>query len=171
MNSNTLYAAAMVGRQADYDDQIIKEAWEEDGYNNMAELKAQDACEAAYEAHGADVYGKCRAAGISCGSDAGCDAVFLKYAKALKKGYKGSFADFKKRSKNLAAIGTIGLDFIGGLLGKIGSGRDGGEGGGDYGAYGGYAPPQKSRTGLYIGLGLVAVVGVGVAIYFANKKK
>jgi hypothetical protein len=141
-----MYAASMVGRQSDYNDAIIREVWAEDGYESMTESNAQDACEAAYEKHGADVYGKCRAAGMSCGSDKACDAVFLKYAKALSRSYKGSFEDFKKRSGNLAAAGQISLDLVGSLLSSLGGGRDN-TGGGDYGGGYDYTPPRK-RTGL-----------------------
>jgi hypothetical protein len=63
----------------------------------MEELKAQDACEAVYEKHGAERYGKCRAAGMSCKDDKECDKIFLEYAKRLEDVfYKGSFEEYKK---------------------------------------------------------------------------
>ena len=176
MDSNTLYAAAMVGRQDAYNDAIVIDVWKEEGFGNMIESKAQDACEPAYEKHGASVYAKCRQAGISCGSDASCDAVFLKYAKALAKDYKGSFEDFKKRSANLAGLGQLSADLVGKLLTSISGGGSGDVQGVDSDFCAMY-PTDPScglaprRTGLYIALGLTALVGIGVAVYFANKNK
>jgi hypothetical protein len=165
MDNNTLYAASIVGRQQDYDDYIIKQAWMEDEYDNMIEAKANDACEVVYEKHGAEAYARCRAGGISCGSDTDCDAVFLKYVKSLTNGYKGTFADFKKRSGNLAAAGQLGASLVGKLLSSLGGG-----GSADSTGYTGedFTPP-KNRTGLYIGLGVAAAAAIGVAVYFARK--
>tara|TARA_R110000822_G_scaffold55834_6_gene141502 strand:- start:2413 stop:2922 length:510 start_codon:yes stop_codon:yes gene_type:complete len=169
MDSNTLYAASMIGRQVSSEDQMIIDAWKEDGYESMIESKANDACEAAYEKYGADVYSKCRSAGIACGKDKSCDEVFLKYAKALARGYKGSFGDFKKRSASLASIGEIGMNLIGGWLSNVGKEKRGENVGSD--DYFDDDDKPKKRTGLYIGLGVAAIAAIGVAIYFVRKNK
>ena len=88
----------------------------------------------------------------------------VKYSKALVKGYSGDFASFKKKSGVLASIGEIGGGLLRGLLGNK-------ENGVQVGGDGYYPEPPKSRTGLYIGIALVAVIGIGAAIYFARKKK
>lgn len=161
MDSNTLYAASLVGSQQDYDDAIIRDVWAED-HSNMTSTQAENACERAYESQGADAYNKCRAAGISCGNDKACDAIHAKYAAALARGYSGSFEDFKRRSDTLNSLGQLGISLVSGLFGGRDQQAQGG--GAPY-----VAPPQKSRTGLYVVLGLVAVAGIGTAIYFANK--
>jgi len=174
MDSNTLYVATMVGRQDAYNDAIVVDVWKEEGFGNMSEEKAQDACEDAYEKHGASVYAKCRAAGVSCGSDSDCDVIFAKYAKALAKNYKGSFEDFKKRSSNLASAGQLSMEWAG----KILSGLGGGQGAGqeiDAGFCAMYPDDvacagAKKRTGLYVAIGILALGAIGTAIYFATKK-
>jgi hypothetical protein len=41
-----------------------------------------------------------------------------------------------------------------------------------FGNSGTYVPPTetKNNTGLYVGLGIIAVIGVGIGIYFVTKK-
>ena len=163
-----MIAASMVGRQDAYDTQIVKEVW-----NNaeMLEFTAKDfegetnMCEATYEAQGAEAFNKCRAAALSCGEDKTCDGIAVRYAAALEKGYSKSFEDFKKKTNTLAAIGDIATGILGGLFNKGGSQSNIQVGGGAY-----YPPQEKSKKGLYLALGAVAVVGIGVAIYFARKK-
>ena len=172
MDVNTLYAAIDLGAQEEYDTQIIKDVWNDESTNfqNFTDKDfagETNMCEAAYEASGADAYSKCRAAALACGADAKCNALAVKYAQALEKGYSKSFADFKKKSGTLAAIGDIASGLLGGLLGSLGKKDNNIEVGGG----GVYPAPTKSRTGLYIGVGLVAAVGIGAAIYFATRKK
>jgi hypothetical protein len=164
-----MYAASMVGRQEDYNDAIIRDVWAEEEYEGMNLTKATDICQSLKNTHGAEAWNKCKDAAVGCKNDSACDTVAEKYAKALSRGYKGSFSDFKRRSENLAAAGMIGMDLVSSLLSRIGSGRDN-TGGGDYGGGYDYDPTPKPRTGLYIALGLVAVAGIGAAIYFAKKK-
>lgn len=177
MDTNAMYAAAMVGRQADYDDFIIKEAWAEDGFESMTTASAQATCSVVHEKQGSEAYSRCMDAANSCGSSKTCDTTAIKYAKALSKGYSKSFDDFKKRSETLAGLGKLGMDLGGAILTILGGNKEGGsdEGGGGStycleNPYDALCQPKKSRTGLYIGLGVLAVGAIGAAIYFGRKK-
>jgi hypothetical protein len=162
MDSNTLYVASIVGSQEDYNDSIVRDVWSED-HSNMTATQAENACEAVYEAQGADAFNKCRAAGIACGGDKSCNAIHAKYARALAKGYKGSYEDFKRRSETLSSLGQLGLNLVSGLFGSKDQSSSGG-------TYRDDTPPPPPKTGLYIVLGLLAAAGIGTAIYFATKK-
>jgi hypothetical protein len=165
MNANVLYNSAMIGERVLSNDEIIKSVWAEDSYESMTAMQADTLCGDL----GDSVYGKCMNAANQCGSDASCDVVARKYAKALGKGYQGSFDAFKKRSQNLANLGEMALGAFGNLFSKIGSGGsdeasmydDSYTGGNDSGG---------SGSGLLIGVGVLAVIGIGVGIYFATKK-
>jgi len=166
MDSTYYMTIAALGAQEEYDTQIVKQVWNEDN-SNFTETEAGNNCEAAYEKQGASVYNKCRAAGISCGKDAACNAMATKYAAALTSGYSKDFETFKKKTNGLAAVGEIGGAFLSGILDRIG-GRGGSVASPSDSQD--YIPTKKSNTGLYIGIGLVAVVGIGVAIYYGTKK-
>jgi hypothetical protein len=170
MDVNTLYAAVDLGAQEEYDTQIVKEVWNNDTSNfTQSELGSEtNICEATYESQGADAYNRCYNAALSCGSDSNCNALAVKYAQALNSGYSTSFEDFKKKTGTLSAVGEIATGLLGGLLGKLGGGSREGDiqlGGGGY-----YEPQQKSNKGMYIGIGIVALIGIGAAVYFARKK-
>ena len=175
MDSNTLYAASMIGRQVSSEDQMIIDAWKEEddeGFSglDMTALSAANAlCSPVKTAQGEATYNKCSQAVMSCGQDAECTEAVGKYAKALKRGYKGSFGDFKKRSASLASIGEIGMNLIGGWLSNIGKEKRGENVGSD--DYFDDDDKPKKRTGLYIGLGVAAIAAIGGAIYFVRKNK
>lgn len=169
MDINTMYAAVDLGIQDEYDTQIIKNVWNTDN-SSFANFTEKDfagetnMCEGVYEAQGADAYAKCRSAAMSADTPQH-NALAVKYAKALEGGYSKDFESFKKKSATLSAIGEIGAGLLGGLLDRFSSGNSG------TGGYEDSPLPPKSRTGLYIGIGLVAVLGIGTAIYFATRKK
>lgn len=165
MDANTLYAAASVGKQAASDEQIIKEVWSEE-HSNMTAEESVDNCDAAYEKQGAEAYNKCYQASLGC-KDADCNILAKKYAKALSKGYSGSFEEFKKKSANMSALGDLGKTIFGGLLANLANKKRNNGKGADDTVY----PQEKSKTGLYIGLGFVALVAIGTTIYFATRKK
>lgn len=166
MDINTMYAASQLGKQDEYDTQIVKDVWNQDFSNASTD---SDMCEAAYEAQGAEAFNKCNAAIASCGSDSTCRELAKKYSQALQGGYSKSFEDFKKKTGTLAAVGDIASGLLGGLLSNLGGGSREGDiqvGGGAY-----YEPQQKSNMGLKIGIGILALAGIGTAIYFATRKK
>lgn len=172
MDSNTMYAASMVGGQDDYNDYIVKQVWEDtsSNFSNMTIDSAQVLCNPVADKQGSSAYGRCMDAANGCREDETCNTAAKKYAKALAKGYKGSFADFKKRSSNLAAAGAIASDLLGGILSQLGGGQDAGAGTDGRDDYNTPPPPPKKKIGLYIALGAVALIGIGTAIYFARKK-
>jgi|DEB0MinimDraft_10_1074344.scaffolds.fasta_scaffold02741_16 hypothetical protein len=166
MDSNTLYNSAMIGEVALANDEIIKSVWKEDSFENMTAMQAEDLCGSL----GDSVYGKCMNAANQCGADGACDAVAKKYAKALGKGYQGSFEDFKKRSKSMGDMGQIALGFLGNFLGKIGSGGSNEQESYSDDSYSGGSDEGSSKTGLFVAVGALALIGIGVGIYFATKK-
>lgn len=111
------------------------------GFSNMTEEEASDSCESVYEKLGVEAFNKCR-------------------SEALQ-GKKGSFGDWMKTAQDAGWIDK-GLGLLGGALGgnKVNNN------------YGNYPPPpqKKNNTALYV-VGGLAVIGIGVAIYFATKKK
>ena len=171
MDVNTMYAAADLGLQDEYDTQIVKNVWNDS--SSFANFTAKDfegetnMCEGVYEKQGAEGYSKCYNAAISSNTPEH-NALALKYAKALEKGYSKDFESFKKKTGTLSSIGDIATGLLGGLLDNFASGNK--DGNIQVGGYE-YAPQPKSRTGLYVGIGLVAVLGIGTAIYFATRKK
>ena len=166
MDVNTMYAAAALGLQDEYDTQIVKDVWN----NSMSNMNAGEStknCFSVYEAQGSTAEGMCYQAGLSCGSDTDCNALAVKYAEALAGGYSKDFESFKKKSSFLVKAGEITGGILSGLLTSLGGDKDNQiDVGGGY-----YEPQKKSRTSLYIGIGVVAVIGIGVAIYFARKNK
>jgi hypothetical protein len=163
-----MYVASQLGLQDEYDTQIIKSVWNNDSdMSNMTAQKASDSCEIVYESQGSDAYNKCYNAALSCGSDTNCNALAVKYSQALAKGYSKDFESFKKKSSFMSNAGEISGGIISGLLASLGGGNeDRINVGGGY-----YEAPPKSKTGLYIGIGAVALIGIGAVIYFARKKK
>jgi hypothetical protein len=169
MDATSYMSVASYGIQQDYDDQIIREVWTEK-YSNLSETEASASCEEVYEKQGASAYNRCYLAGVSCKDNAACNEVAKRYAKALAKGYSKDFEAFKKRSQTLSQIGSTAGELLGGLLSGLGI-KDTPDASADvYSGDYSYEEPKK-KTGLYVGLGLVAAVGIGFAIYFATKKK
>lgn len=158
-----MYVASTIGLQDDYDTQIIKDVWN-NSMSNMNDVESSSSCEAVYESQGSSAYNKCYQASLSCGSDSKCDILAKKYAQALVGGYSKDFESFKNKSNILSSAGEIAGSLLSGLLGK--NENDTQIGGGGY-----YAPQSKSNKGLYIGIGVVALIGIGTATYFALKKK
>jgi len=111
------------------------------GFSNMTEQEASDKCEPVYESQGADAFNKCR-------------------EDALKG--KGKFGDWMKTAQDSGWIDK-GLGILGGFMNKNPQGTS--QGGNYY-----QQPPPKNNTALYV-VGGLAVVGIGVAIYFAVRKK
>ena len=173
MDVNTMYAAVDIGAQDEYDTQIVKDVWNNDtsNFQNFTEKDfagETNMCEATYEAQGGNSYAMCRSAALSCGTDVACNVIAEKYAKALEGGYSKDFEAFKKKTSMLASIGDIATNLLGGLISKLGGGssdQDVEVGGGRV-----VIEQEKSKTGLYIGIGVVAVAAIGTAIYFARKK-
>jgi hypothetical protein len=175
MDINTMYAAANVGLQDDYETQIIKEVWQKASSDmsnfTKADFEKEDnICEKVYEAQGSTAYGMCYNAAISANT-AAHNALIGRYAEAQVKGYQKDFESFKKKSSTLGALGNLAEGILGGLLGD--KRRDGTSNDSSVSVGGGgtYQPPEKSKLGLYIGLGAVALVGIGTAIYFFTRKK
>jgi hypothetical protein len=166
---HTVRTLGMAAKQDEYDTQIVKEVWADD-YSNLSEQQSADACEFVYESQGSGAYNKCYQAYLNCGSDASCVTMAQKYAQALAKGYSKDFESFKRKSNILGQTGEV----VGGLLtGLFGDRRrdnqnwnQNWQGGGTWNQ-----PPRRQNTGLFVGLGLVALVGIGAAVYFARKKK
>jgi len=162
MDVNTLFAASSIGRQDDIDSKIVKQVWGE-SHSNMTAVEVSDTCEHLEEDFTA--IKKCTKAAMSCVRDSDCDEMAKRYAKALGKGYSKDFEDFKRRSASLAQAGDLGKEILSWFA--KGNYRKGDNQ--NYDVY-----PQnakKSNTGLYIGLGVVAVAAIGVTIYFATRKK
>lgn len=166
MDVNTMYAASSLGLQDEYDTQIIKDVWNNDvDMSNMNAGEATKACRAVYESQGVKAEEKCYNAALSCGSDANCNALAVKYAQALAGGYSKDFESFKKKSNILSQAGEIAGGILSGLLGGLG-GKDRIDVEDDT-----YIPPPPTPIGLYIAVGVLAVVGIGLTIYFVRKKK
>jgi hypothetical protein len=171
MDINTMYAASQLGKQDEYDTQIVKDVWNNDFYSFTEKDFAGETnmCEAVYESQGSAAFNMCRSAALSCGEDSNCNTLATKYSQALVGGYSKDFASFKKKTSNLGAIGDIASGLLGGWISNLGGGGKEGDiqlGGSDY-----YEPQKKNKLGTYILVGVVAVIGIGAAIYFLNKKK
>lgn len=162
MDINTFYAASNLGVRDEYNTQIVKDVWSK-SMSNMTEIEASDSCEAVYEAQGSDAFTRCRNAALSCNNDDACKTLSSKFNAALIKGYSGDFESFKKKSNVLANLGEISGGIIKGLL-------NGGSSYNNSNTDNGYYDKPKNNTALYIGIGAVALIGIGVAIYFARKK-
>jgi hypothetical protein len=171
-----MYAAANVGLQDDYETQIVREVWQSSDMSNFTKAdfeKDPNMCDRVYEAQGSDGYNKCYNAAIASNTS-DHNALVEKYIEAQVKGYTNDFESFKKKTKREGALGTLGNLAEGILGGLLGDNRKNQEGGGSVtvGGNSTYTPPQeKSKIGLYIGLGAVALIGIGTAIYFISRKK
>ena len=175
MDINTMYAAANVGLQDDYETQIIKEVWQKASSDmsnfTKADFEKEDnVCEKVYEAQGSTAYGMCYNAAISSNT-AAHNALIERYAEAQVKGYQKDFESFKKKSSTLGALGNLAEGILGGLLGDKRRDASSNNSSVTVGGGGTYDPPKESKLGLYIGLGAVALVGIGTAIYFFTRKK
>ena len=145
MDINTMIAASMIGKQEEYDTQIVKDVWNNEmlGFTEEDFKGESNMCEAAYEAQGSEAFNKCRAAALACGSDESCNKLAVKYAAALVKGYSKDFESFKKKTSTLSAIGDIATGILSGIFGgKQGGGQGNIQVGG--GAY--YPPQEKSKN-------------------------
>ena len=177
MDVNTMYAAANVGLQDDYETQIVREVWQSSNMSNFTKAdfeKDPNMCDRVYEAQGSDGYNKCYNAAIASNTS-DHNALVEKYIEAQVKGYTKDFESFKKKTKREGALGTLG-NLTESILGSLlGDNRKNQESGDDI-TIGGrkYKVPEedeKSKIGLYIGLGAVALIGIGTAIYFISRKK
>lgn len=170
MDSYYLHIVRTLGKAAtqdEYDTQIVKEVWTDD-YSNLNEGEATQACVNVYKARGVEAEQRCYNAYVGCGNNNKCNAIAAKYAEALERGYSKDFESFKKKSSVLAQTGEVIGGFLSGLLGDRRDNQNWNQGmqGGNWNQ-----PPPRRNTGLIVGVGLLAVVGIGAAIYFANKKK
>ena len=111
------------------------------GFSNMTYEEAQDSCEAVYESQGAEAFNKC-----------------VSDAREEKKGFK----DWLQTAQDAGWIDK-GLGLVGNLINK--PNQDTGSGAGYY-----QPAPQKSNMPIIL-LGSLAVIGIGVAIYFGTRKK
>ncbi len=178
MDVNSMLTQAALTAQEDYETQIVKEVWADfptDG--DMSNFTAKDfdkdpnMCDGVYEAQGSSAYNMCYTAAISANTPEH-NALALRYAQAQEKGYKKDFESFKKKTGTLSAIGDLASGILTSLLGGGSSNQ---QGGGNQNSNirtdEFYPEPDKPKTGLFIGIGIVAVIGIGAAIYFFNKKK
>jgi hypothetical protein len=112
------------------------------GFSNMTEQEASDSCESVYEELGAEAFNKCR--------------------KEALEGKKGGFGDWMKAAQDAGWIDK-GLGVLGGFISNNQSQNKDGR-------YYQQVPPKKNNTALYV-VGGLALVGIGVAIYYVTKKK
>tara|TARA_R110000822_G_scaffold46670_3_gene124204 strand:- start:14638 stop:15141 length:504 start_codon:yes stop_codon:yes gene_type:complete len=167
MDLNTMFAASSVGRQDDYDTQIIKEVWanfptDEDMSNfTKADFEGETSiCEKAYESQGSVAYNKCYEAAISANTPEH-NALVTKYAEAQAGGYSKDFSAFKTKTNVLGlAKGLLDSLFAPADKKHSNSFRTGET----------YPKEEESKTGLYIGIGAVVLVGIGTAIYFGTRR-
>jgi hypothetical protein len=123
------------------------------GYSNMTEQEAQDACEIEGQSgflkypKGSDLYNKCVE------------------DKTAKKG----FGAWMKTAQDSGWIDK-GLGLFGNLLNRKGTNTSGGSGGSGGGGGNNNDDNTPSKAPLII-VGSLAVVGIGLAIYFAVRKK
>lgn len=177
MDINSMMTQAALSAQEDYETQIVKEVWGDFPTNgDMSNFTAKDfdvdpnMCDGVYEAQGSDAYNKCYTAAISANTPEH-NALVVKYIAAQEKGYTKDFESFKKKTGTLSAIGDLASGILTSFFGnKTNPNTNTNTSGGT--RTGGYYPePEKPKTALYIGIGVVAVVGIGAAIYFFNRKK
>ena len=169
MDTYTLYAARTIGmksKQDEYDTQIVKEVWQ-NKFSNLTEEQSAKACQFVYDSQGSSAYEKCNQAYLSCGTDGGCVSVAQKYAEALAKGYSKDFEAFKKKTNFLTSTGEL----IGGVLSGFVGSQTGRNNQVNFGTGGFYQPPRRTPAGTYIGIALLAIVGIGAGIYFYRKSK
>lgn len=167
MDVNTLNTAVNIGVQDAYDTQIVKSVWSKNSMSNFTASdfqKENNICEKVYEAQGAEAYNRCYNAAVSSNTPSH-NALVTKYAEALSKGYSKDFESFKRKTNTLSAVGDIAKGLIGNFLNKFGSENTSDS----EGAYN-YEQEPKNNTGLYVGIGLLTVIGIGTAIYFARRK-
>ena len=112
------------------------------GYSNMTEQDANNQCESRYN------------------TDSEVKSCVDELLNDENK--KGSFGDWMKTAQDSGWIDK-GLGILGGFMNKNPQGTS--QGGNYY-----QQPPPKNNTALYV-VGGLAVVGIGVAIYFAVRKK
>lgn len=166
---NRIIERSTIQDQDARDTLIVKKVWNEDSEMlNMNEGEATQNCFQVFKKQGSAAEQRCYDAAVKCGNDKGCNAMAVKYAKALEGGYSKDFESFKNKSGALAAAGDIAVNIIGGLFSKIGKGGrdDISLGGGDY-----YPEQEKTNKGLIIGVSIAAVLGIGITIYFATRNK
>ena len=166
MDLNTMFAASSVGRQDDYDTQIIKEVWanfptDEDMSNfTVADFEGETSiCEKAYESQGSGAYTKCYEAAISANTPEH-NALVTKYAEAQAGGYSKDFSAFKTKT-NVLGLAKGLLDSLFAPADKKPNSFRTGET---------FKKEEESKTGLYIGIGAVVLVGIGTAIYFGTRR-
>jgi hypothetical protein len=162
MNYNNILAASALDAEQN---EIVKSVWLEEKYSNMTAWEANSNCSDVPD----DGYNECMRASNACGSDSKCDRVAKNYSKALSKGFKGSFNDFKNKSKeNLATLGNVGINILDKLFGGSDDSSSSSYQTDSYG--GNNSDKSSSKTGLIIGVSALALVGIGTAIYFAVRK-
>ena len=179
MDINSMMTQAALSAQEDYETQIVKEVWADFPTNgDMSNFTAKDfdvdpnMCDSVYESYGSDAYNKCYTAAISANTPEH-NALVVRYIAAQEKGSKQTFEQFKRKTGAMAAIGDLAsgilTSFFGNKTNPNTNTNTNTSGGIKTGGF--YPEPEKSKTGLYIGIGVVAVIGIGAAIYFFNRKK
>jgi len=178
MDVNSMMTQAALTAQEDYETQIVKEVWADFPTNgDMSNFTAKDfdkdpnMCDKVYELQGSSAYNMCYTAAIASNTPEH-NALVTRYIAAQEKGYKKDFESFKKKTGTLSAIGDLASGVLTSLFGnKSNQAQQGGFNQGGIRTGDVYPEPDKPRTALYIGIGVVALIGIGTAIYFYNKKK
>jgi hypothetical protein len=176
MDVNSMMTQAALTAQEEYENQIVKEVWADFPTNgDMSNFTAKDfdkdpnMCDGVYELQGSDAYNLCYTAAISANTPEH-NALVTRYIQAQEKGYKKDFESFKKKTGTLSAIGDLAGGILTSIFGnKTNSTNTSGNTRTDYTRD--EVTDEKPKTGLYIAIGAVAIVGIGAAIYFFNRKK
>ena len=153
-------------------DNIMHRVWRgKAGFSNAVTSQSdiERVCEPVYEKFGAEGeggYNACYSATNLCvGSPTLCSEsqIWEKYSQALSEGYTADFQSFKRRSQisgYLTAAGQILQGIFGNQQQAPTSNPNSG----------GVVPMKKDNTMAYV-IGGIAVVGLGIGIYFLTRKK
>lgn len=134
------YALQNAANSPKGDDDIIRSVWRDD-WSNITFTPDQ-----------------VQAYGQALQNQATNDPLFAKYLEAQKVGYKGSFEEFKKRSRNLGYI-QQGLGILSGIFNPQTNTPPP------------TVQPEKDNTIAWvIGGGVVIILGIVAFAYFKNQK-